>query len=81
MDGSPERFLATFHAPFLDATYVLSFGESVTGAVALHRSACMIEGQYGGKVEIQIDEIQSSAEITSTADVLARTRSQVPALT
>ena len=81
VDGSPGRHLATFHTPFLDATYALSFGESVTGAVALHRFACMIESQYGGKVEIRIDEIQSSAEITSIADMLARIRSQEPALT
>jgi hypothetical protein len=81
VDGSPGRFLATFHAPFLDATYALSFGESLTGAVALHRFACMIESQYGGKVEIRIDDFQSSAEITSIADMLARIRSQEPALT
>ena len=80
VDGSPARFLATFQAPFLDATYALSFGESVTGAVALHRFACMIESQYGGKVEIRIDDLPS-AEASPVADMLARIRLQEPALT
>ena len=80
VDGSPGRFLATFQAPFLDATHALSFGESVTGAVALHRFACMIESQYGGKVEIRIDDLPS-AETSPVADMLARIRLQDPALT
>ena len=80
VDGSPGRYLATFYAPFLDATYALSFGESVTGAVALHRFACMIESQYGGKVEIQIDDL-SSPESLPIADLLARIQLQEPALT
>ena len=80
VDGSPGRYLATFHSPFLDATYALSFGESVTGAVALHRFACMIESQYGGKVDIRIDDLPTSAEITPITDMLTRIRSNQPAL-
>ena len=79
VDGSPDRYLASFHAPLLDATYALSFGESVTGAVALHRFASMIESQYGGKVEIRIDELPTSAEITPIAQMLARIRTNQPA--
>ena len=35
----PGRFIASFNAEFLDATYALTFGETVTGALALHRFA------------------------------------------
>ena len=80
VDGSPGRYLATFLAPVLDATYALSFNESVTGAVALHRFACMIEGQYGGKVDIRIDELSVSSETTLLADMLTRIREKEPAL-
>ena len=50
----PGRFIASFHAEFLDATYALTFGESVTGALALHRFARMIEQQYERQPNIQI---------------------------
>ena len=54
----PGRFIASFHAEFLDSTYALTFGETVTGAVALHRFALMIENQYGRQAKIQIaDEL------------------------
>ena len=54
----PGRFIASFHAEFLDSTYALTFGETVTGAVALHRFALMIENQYGKQAKIQIaDEL------------------------
>ena len=42
IDEKPGRFIASFSAEFLDATYALVFGESVTGALALHRFANMI---------------------------------------
>ena len=55
---SSGKFLASFHSEFLDATYSLLFNETVTGAVALHRFARMIESQYGSAVELQIvDEV------------------------
>ena len=79
--GSPGRYLATFQAPVLDATYALSFNESVTGAVALHRFACMIEGQYGGKVDIGIDDVSVGSETTLLAEMLTRIRESQPALT
>ena len=52
----PGRFIASFNAEFLNATYALSFGESVTGALALHRFAKMIEDQYGKQVTIQLPD-------------------------
>lgn len=52
----PGRFIASFNAEFLNATYALTFGESVTGALALHRFAQMIEDQYGKQVTIQLPD-------------------------
>jgi len=52
----PGRFIASFNAEFLNATYALTFGESVTGALALHRFAQMIEHQYGKPVTIQLPD-------------------------
>ena len=52
----PSRFIASFHAEFLNATYALTFSETVTGALALHRFARMIENQYGKQAQIQISE-------------------------
>lgn len=54
VDGTPDRFIATFRSEFLGATYAVLFPQTVTGAVALHRFATMISSQYGKQVEIQI---------------------------
>jgi hypothetical protein len=52
------RFVASFKAEVLDATYAVVFPETVTGAIALHRFVQMIEQQYGKQVEIQLaDEL------------------------
>ena len=50
------RCVATFRAELLGATFSVEFPESLTGAIALHRFATMIEGQYGKAVELRIDE-------------------------
>jgi len=54
IDGDPDSFVASFRSEFLGATYAVVFPSTVTGAVALHRFATMISGQYGKQVEIQI---------------------------
>ena len=51
-----DRFVASYHAKFLDATYALEFSESLIGALALHRFARMIESQYNKAVSFQISE-------------------------
>jgi len=56
IDKRPGRFIASFNAEFLNATYALTFSESVTGALALHRFAQMIENQYGKQVNIQLPD-------------------------
>ena len=52
----PGRFIASFQAEFLDATYAVVFTETVTGALALHRFVQMIENQYGKQAKIQITD-------------------------
>jgi len=54
IDGNPDRYIASFDTGPLDATYAVVFSSSITGAVALHRFANMIENQYGKKPELKI---------------------------
>ena len=48
--------VASFRAELLGATFSVLFPESLTGAIALHRFAAMIEAQYGKPVELRLDE-------------------------
>ena len=68
---TPGKFLASFHSEFLDATYSLLFNETVTGAVALHRFAQMIESQYGSAVELQIIDDFFPVKNKAVEDILA----------
>ena len=65
------KFIASFHSEFLDATYSLLFNETVTGAVALHRFARMIERQYGAEVELQIVDEFLPVKNQAVVDILA----------
>jgi hypothetical protein len=57
VDGT-GRFVASFNAEVLGATYAVIFPETVTGAIALHRFVKMIEQQYGKQAEIRLaDEL------------------------
>jgi hypothetical protein len=42
-----NRFVASFQADLLGSVFAVVFPENLTGAVALHRFATMIEHQYG----------------------------------
>ena len=56
--GKDGRFVASFTAEVLGATYAVVFPETVTGAIALHRFVQMIEQQYGKQAEIRLaDEL------------------------
>ena len=54
VEDNPDRCVASFRSEFLDATYAVVFPQTVAGAVALHRFATMISGQYGKQVELQL---------------------------
>ena len=54
VEGNPDCFVASFRSAFLDATYAVVFSQTITGALALHRFARMISGQYGKQVELRI---------------------------
>jgi hypothetical protein len=69
--GKPGRFIASFNAEFLNATYALAFSESVTGALALHRFATMIENQYGKQVTIQLPDELPPFRSEAVQDILS----------
>ena len=71
IDEKPGRFIASFDAEFLDATYALVFGETVTGALALHRFAKMIETQYHSEVAIQLPDDLLPFRSEAVKDILA----------
>lgn len=71
IDEKPGRFIASFNAEFLDATYALTFGETVTGALALHRFAKMIEHQYATEVNIQLPDDLLPFRSEAVKDILA----------
>ena len=54
VEDNPNRFVASFRSEFLDATYAVVFSQTIPGALALHRFAGMISGQYGKQVELRI---------------------------
>ena len=66
----PGRFIVSFNAEFLNATYALTFGETVTGALALHRFAAMIENQYGKQVTIQLPDELLPLRSEAVQDIL-----------
>ena len=68
---NPGRFIASFNAEFLNATYALTFGESVTGALALHRFAQMIENQYGKQITIQLPDELPPFHSEAVQDILS----------
>ena len=66
----PGRFIASFQAEFLDATFALTFGETVTGALALHRFARMIENQYDKQADIKIADELLPLHSEAVTDIL-----------
>ena len=70
VDEKPDRFVASFHSEFLDATYAVVFSKTITGAVALHRFAKMISHQYGREVELQIADDLFPVRNAAVEDIL-----------
>jgi hypothetical protein len=70
VDEKPDRFVASSHSEFLDATYAVVFSKTITGAVALHRFAKMISHQYGRDVELQIADDLFPVRNTAVEDIL-----------
>ena len=70
VDEKPDQFVASFRSEFLDATYSVAFAGTITGAVALHRFALMISGQYGRQVELQIADDLFPVKNQAVEDVL-----------
>jgi len=70
VDEKPDQFVASFHSEFLNATYAVVFSATITGAVALHRFALMISGQYGRQVELQIADDLFPVKNKAVEDIL-----------
>jgi hypothetical protein len=70
VDDKPNQFVASFRSEFLGATYAVVFSATITGAIALHRFALMISGQYGKQVEIQIAEDLFPVKNKAVEDIL-----------
>ena len=71
VDEKPDQFVASFRSEFLEATYAVVFSSSITGAVALHRFANMIENQYGKKPELKISDNLIPVHNPAVKDILS----------
>ena len=81
VEDNPDRFVASFHSEFLDATYAVAFSQTITGAVALHRFARMISDQYGKQVELRIANDLFPVRNKAVEDILKSIMKPEPALT
>ena len=54
VDGTSDRYIATFTSEALCATFSVVFKETVTGAVALHSFAEMLRSRYGVAPELTV---------------------------
>ena len=68
--GNPDRYIASFDTGPLDATYAVVFSSSITGAIALHRFANMIENQYEKKPELSISDDLFPVHNPAVKDIL-----------
>ena len=81
VEDNPDRFVASFRAEFLDATYAMVFSQTITGAVALHRFVQMISDQYGKQVELRIANDLFPKPNKAVEDILKSIMKPEPALT
>jgi hypothetical protein len=80
VDDNPDRFVASFRSEFLDATYAVVFSQTITGAVALHRFARMISGQYGKQVELRFANALFPVKNRAVEDILNSIGKPEPAI-
>ena len=79
VDGKLDRYIASFDTGLLDATFAVVFSSSITGAIALHRFADMIESQYGKKPELRISNDLIPVHNPAVRDILSSIgNSQLP---
>ena len=79
----PERrsqYVATFHSDVLDATFSVTFRETITGAVALHTFAEMLRKKYGCAFEIAIMDGFGLPHNSALRDVLKSLEKPFPIL-
>ena len=79
----PERrsqYVATFHSDVLDATFSVTFRETITGAVGLHSFAEMLRKQYECAFEIAIMDGFGLPHNSALRDVLKTLEKPFPIL-
>ena len=74
------KCLASFHSDFIGATYAVVFPESITGAVAFHRFARMIENEYGKRIELRIEDEYFPGRSRMVEELLQSIAEKVPVL-
>ena len=67
---SSGRYTAAFHSEILDATFSVTFHETITGAVALHTFAEMVRKHYGHAAEIVLPDTFRLSQSSTVKDVL-----------
>ena len=68
VDGTSDRYIATFTSEAFGATFSVVFRETVTGAVALHSFAEMVRSRYGVAPELTV--VDSLPKNVAISDVL-----------
>ena len=70
VSDSSNRYTAALHSEVLDATFSVTFHETITGAVALHSFAEMVRKHYGHAVEIVLPDTFRLSQSSTVRDVL-----------
>ena len=76
----PSLFVATFHSDVLDATFSVTFRETITGAVGLYTFAEMLRKQYGCAFEIALMDGFGLPHNSALRDVLKTLEKPFPIL-
>lgn len=65
-----SQYVATFHSDVLDATFSVTFRETITGAIALHTFVELHRKQYGHPVEIAVMNAYGLPDDSPVRDML-----------
>ena len=76
----PSQYVAIYHSDVLNATFSVTFRETITGAVALHSFAEMLRKNYGCAFEIEIMDGFGLPHNSAVRDVLKTLETPFPIL-
>ena len=69
-----DTYVAMFDSPVLSSTFCVVFPDSITGALALHEFADMLQMRFGRSVELHLDTDLFPVRSKAMDDVLAAMR-------